>query len=387
MSAIGGGICYGKSLSASELMLTMSRAMLLRGREQRGAYIREGGWLFHNRSSADGGAPWFRQPLTLKKEGHPYTVVLDGRIWGRGNLSGLSGDITSESDAMLALECYLAYGASFLKHLDGTFALAIWDERRGELILAVDQDGSRPLFYLQQGEEFFFSSEIKGLLRAMPSGAVIDRQRLHTHLTAPMGSVGGGDLYRGIGSLPAGHCMILSRMGAALFPYESEGEKSSETPKIAIPLEWYCPEEVGLREMMTEILFAFDYPQFDHWMPSLLHTMDRRKEKNLVVADEILHGDIGYARERADRLGQSRGRVLIPVCAETAVTKERELKQMDRRMRHLLEEADTAVLDHLYGADWRTASEREKNTAKRIRMLGILYQSVLWNQHYSLFLA
>ncbi len=388
MSAIGGGICYGEKSLSAELMLRMSRAMLLRGRDQRGAYIKKNGWLFHNRSAADGGAPWFRQPLTAKKDGYPYTVVLDGRLWGRGDWSGLCGDITSESDAMLALDCYLAYGASFLKHLDGTFALAIWDERRGELILAVDKDGSRPLFYMKQGEEFLFSSEIKGLLRVMPCGAVVDKERLWTHLTFPMGSVSGGELYREIGALPAGHCMILSRMGASMFSYQTEGEpRQAEKQGSVLSLDWCCPEEGELRGMMTEILFSFDYPQFDHWMPALLRLMDQRKDKILTVGDETRHGDIGYAWERADRLGQSRGKVLRSVPTETVGVRERELKRMDRLMSHLLEETDQAILDYLYGTDWRAFLERERNTAKRIRMQGILYQSVLWNRHYSLILA
>ncbi len=387
MSAIGGKLRYGGETAGTELMLEMSRAMMLRGRDQRGAYIKENGWLFHNRSSADGGAPWFRQPLTAKKEGASYTVVLDGRVRGRGEWKGLCEDITSESDAMLALDCYLAYGTSFLKYLDGSFALAIWDERQGEMILAVDQDGSRPLFYMRQGDEFLFASELKGLFCAMPCGVAVDRERLRHHLCSPVGGVRSGGLYREIGFLPAGHCLVVSRLGVSMFSYDTEKHENRERSREIHLLEWCCPSERELREMMNEILYSFDYPQFDHWMPALLHLVRGKREKTICFGDEMRYADIAYAMERADRLGQSRGKVLRSASVETEGARERELKRMDRLTARLLEGVDPAILDHLYSPDWRIWLEREKNTAKRIRMQGILYQSILWNERYSLILT
>ena len=389
MSAIGGWICYEGRVPETTLLTDMSRAMLPRGKDQRGAYLREGGCLFHNRSLSDGESPDFRQPLTLCRGGWNYTVVLDGRAWGRGEWSGVDGDITSESDASLVLECYLAYGSSFWKHLEGSFALAIWDERRGELILGVDREGSRPLFYSRQGDALLFASEIKGLLRGMPSGAVVDRGYLRRHLLSPIGTVGAGEIYRDIRSLPAGHCAILSRMGLSFFQYGAPDALSAPVERTGevYPLTAWCPEEAELRRSLTEALFSFDYPQFDCLMPALLRLMDTRRERRLWIGDEMLYAHIGYARERADRLGQRRGRVIRSVLPGSVALRERELKKMDRQMRELLDGMDLAIPDHLFGTDWREALEREKNTAKRIRMRGMLYQSILWNQHYSLVLA
>lgn len=383
MSAIGGRVSYERGEPDTGLLMEMSGSMLPRGRDQRGAYIKEGVWLLHNRAMADGEAPFHRQPMTLQRGGFNYTVVLDGRLCGRGEWSGLGRDVSAESDAVFALECYLVYGTSFTRHICGSFALAIWDEKHGELILVTDGEGSRPLFYTIQGNDFVFASEIKGLLRAIPSGAAIDVDRLRAHLIAPPGTYGGADLYRDICALPGGHCAVLSRMGLTVFPYEIEERVGTEWERrIALPVEPAYPDGEELRQALTEALFAFDYPQFDAGMPALLRLMAQSRERRLTVEDDTLYAHIGYAKERADRLGQGKGKVLRVVAPDSVRVKERELKKMDRRMERLLREIDTSPLCRLYGADWREIPAKEKNTAKRIRMWGILYQSLLWERNY-----
>ena len=54
-------------------------------------------------------------------------------------------------------------GVDFVEALDGMFALAIWDERAGRLLLARDRVGKKPLFYALDDAPVVFGSEIKAL--------------------------------------------------------------------------------------------------------------------------------------------------------------------------------------------------------------------------------
>ena len=81
-------------------------------------------------------------------------VTLDGRAYNpeKGNMS----------DAETVLHLYDKYGVGFAKKLDGDFACAISD--RGEMILARDWAGIKPLYYGHSNGRLCFASEAKALV-------------------------------------------------------------------------------------------------------------------------------------------------------------------------------------------------------------------------------
>ena len=387
MSALG-GIITREISGMGEDLIAMSRSMILRGNARRGAYLHDGIGLLHNeRSAGRDTALSPRQPLTVVRDGKNYTVLLDGFLLGMQSFLGIC-DLSAQSAAELILEAYLAYGTDFVGSLQGSFSLAVCDESRHELLLARDRQGNRPLFYASQGERFLFASEIKAILHAMGETACVDTTRLRTHLIAPFGALSGADLYRDIHSIPAGHGGIYSPLGLTLFAYEeiSMGEVNSEENAV-LPSDFVCPDKETLRQEMVEILFAFDYPQFDHLMPGFLRALERGaslgERTEICVEDATLCMDIGYSRERADRLGNARRLSVSGKVPNEIIAKERELKRMDRLLQELLEEEDTVGLSYLFGRDWRSLMQ-EKNTVRRIRIRGMLYQILLWERNYSL---
>jgi asparagine synthase (glutamine-hydrolysing) len=67
---------------------------------------------------------------------------------------------STSSDTEVVLQLYEEFGTDFVTHLNGDFALAIWDERRRRLVLARDRMGVRPLFHTHGGgNTFYFASE------------------------------------------------------------------------------------------------------------------------------------------------------------------------------------------------------------------------------------
>ena len=108
------------------------------------------------------------QPAT--DESGAIHVILNGEIYNFTELSqtlSARGHIfRSMSDTEVVAHAYEEWGTTFLQYLHGMFALAIWDGRSRELLLARDRVGKKPLVYsaLTDGG-LAFASEARALLR------------------------------------------------------------------------------------------------------------------------------------------------------------------------------------------------------------------------------
>ena len=96
-------------------------------------------------------------------------LVWDGRLDNRVELQSLLGGArrqlhTGASDPAVVLATYEELGTNFVARLLGDFALAVFDPRSQQLILARDSFGVRPLSYWVSPSLVIFASEIKSLL-------------------------------------------------------------------------------------------------------------------------------------------------------------------------------------------------------------------------------
>ncbi|MBO5938335.1 MAG: hypothetical protein J6Q82_02400 [Clostridia bacterium] len=386
MSAIAGMVNWNRESIDSRPLFEMSRAMLLRGGAHRDADLHGGTALVQNHA-----APCrVRMPCSLPYEGGRYTLLLDGTPTLALSDEELFAPFYDPSSPEEILRAYSSLGGQIADALRGEYALAIADEGRAELLLARSPEGGRPLFYREEEGLFCFASEIRALLRTLLSPTRIDAGQLRTHLLSPYGVCFGEDLYRDVESLPAGHSALLSRLGLRIFQNEPPSPIPDQRPPDFSCPELFFPDEDTLSRMLTEILYAFDYPQFDYLMPALLRELSERRARgtvrDLVFEDGALCMNIRYAHERADRLGSLYGVSLTPVAPQRFFAKERELRKLERILRALLGSVDTAPLRQLLGEDWSVQITREKNTARRIRMEGMVYQTLVWMEHVPLML-
>lgn len=96
-------------------------------------------------------------------------IVYNGEIYGyqklKKELSALGYHFYSTSDTEVILNAYLEWGNDFVNRIDGMFGLAIYDERDMTIRLYRDRVGIKPLYYYYEGNNFGFSSELKGILK------------------------------------------------------------------------------------------------------------------------------------------------------------------------------------------------------------------------------
>jgi asparagine synthase (glutamine-hydrolysing) len=103
----------------------------------------------------------------MKSDDGRFIITFNGEIYNfrelRAELEG-SYQFRTHGDTEVILALFKQYGVEAFSRLNGMFALAIWDSKNNELILARDHAGIKPLYYHHSGASFAFSSEIKGLL-------------------------------------------------------------------------------------------------------------------------------------------------------------------------------------------------------------------------------
>jgi asparagine synthase (glutamine-hydrolysing) len=95
-------------------------------------------------------------------------IAFNGEIYNcdqlREELRERGHRFRSRCDTEVVLKAYLEWGRECLPRLRGMFALAIWKESEKRLFLARDRMGIKPLYFLLQGEDLYFGSELKTIL-------------------------------------------------------------------------------------------------------------------------------------------------------------------------------------------------------------------------------
>jgi asparagine synthase (glutamine-hydrolysing) len=152
------------------------------------------------------------QPLIAPGEA---AVVFDGRLDNREEILADaldSGGISAASpDPALVLAAYRRHGEKFAEHLNGDFALALFDIRTRQLFLARDCFGVRPLYYARIGESFIFASEIKAILAHPEFHRVPNEDALAVFLANGSSHDARGEtLFSGVYVCPPAHVLTVT---------------------------------------------------------------------------------------------------------------------------------------------------------------------------------
>jgi asparagine synthase (glutamine-hydrolysing) len=125
-----------------------------------------------------------RQPVT--DESGRILAALNGELYNfpvlRERLLSAGHQLSTHCDTEVLPHLYEEHGEALTHHLDGMFAVAIWDEATGAGLLARDRAGKKPLYYLEHDGGLWFASEIKALLEVQGFSRRLNPPALHHYL-------------------------------------------------------------------------------------------------------------------------------------------------------------------------------------------------------------
>jgi len=162
----------------------MLGALQHRGPDGTGSFVDRGIALGHTRLAIIDLETTGQQPMA--NENGQLHLVVNGEIYNyrhlRGELQQRGHQFRSRSDSEVILHLYEEYGDDCVQHLEGMFALALWDAPRRRLLLARDRFGIKPLYLAQQGEAVYFASELTALIRSGEIQVEVDRHALFSYM-------------------------------------------------------------------------------------------------------------------------------------------------------------------------------------------------------------
>ena len=180
-----------------------------RGPDGSGSHLTDRIALAHTRLAivdVEGGA----QPLA-NEDGSVLTVY-NGEIWNfpelRRELEQLGHRFWTHCDTEALVHGYEEWGDCLPERLNGMFAFAIWDERRGRLLLSRDRMGKKPLYVTETDGGLAFGSDLRSVALVTGQQPVLDRERVAEFLFQRY-SGAPHTLVQGVEKLPPGHALTF----------------------------------------------------------------------------------------------------------------------------------------------------------------------------------
>ena len=169
MCGIAGFIDPGKRIAdPSKAMQSMSREIANRGPDGHGCTFdpQAGVALVHRRLAIQDPSDNGAQPMV--SSGGRFEIVYNGEIYDflerRGELEATGRRFRSGTDTEVLLEGFEHWGIEkTLDRVDGMFAFAVHDRERGEVVLARDRAGQKPLLFAEVADTIAFASDLRAL--------------------------------------------------------------------------------------------------------------------------------------------------------------------------------------------------------------------------------
>jgi asparagine synthase (glutamine-hydrolysing) len=197
-----------------------------------------------------------RQPLS--NEDGTVWVCQNGEIYNYRELTnmlrGRGHSFRTSSDTEVLVHAYEEYGPSFIKHLRGMFAIALWDAKKEMLLLGRDPLGIKPLYYTSQPNAVFFASELKALLAAKVP-RVVNPQAVSDYVSCNY-IPGSQTIFQNIYKLPPGHLLFVTSAGvfrSRTWTYPETDPSFHESRKTAVHQVKTLLDQAVVRTLVSDV--------------------------------------------------------------------------------------------------------------------------------------
>jgi asparagine synthase (glutamine-hydrolysing) len=223
------------------LLLRMRDTMRHRGPDDAGVWIspdRRAG-LAHRRLAIVDLSAAGRNPMS--NESGSVWITFNGEIYNhaelREPLQRKGHRYRSATDTETIVHLYEEVGTEVFRHLDGMFAIALYDDRRKELLLARDRIGIKPLYYALRPGQLLFASEIKAILAHPDVAPALDFEAFLDYLTF-VSTPAPSTLFSGIRKLRPGTFLRIDGRGGV-------HEETYWDAIVSDPLDHVPDQEIG----------------------------------------------------------------------------------------------------------------------------------------------
>jgi asparagine synthase (glutamine-hydrolysing) len=304
----------------ASLLDRMTDSLAHRGPDGRGVWCNERVALGHRRLAVIDLSDAGRQPMG--NEDGDVQITFNGELYNfadlrrRFHLDERGHVFRSRTDTEVLIHLYEELGPAMAGHLNGMFAMAIWDGRRQQLHLVRDPYGVKPLFYQRDAAHLRFASEIKAILADPRVDRRLSLQALHDYLSFDY-VPGPQTAFEGIEEVPAGHWMTIEvdgRMTARRFWDVSYAVDESMT------IERASSEALRLMDQAVERQLVADVPvgvllsggMDSSALVALMraHTSGPIRTYSVGFEDGSFN-ELPFARVVADRFGTERREVVV----------------------------------------------------------------------------
>jgi len=138
--------------------------------------------LLHSRLSIIDLDPRSNQPFTIGN----LSIVYNGEIYNfvelRKDLEKKNILLNTQSDTEVLLHYFKLYGEKCVDYFEGMWAFAIYNNIDGTLFLSRDRFAEKPVYYMENGDGFFFGSETNFLKSLSGTALSVTREHLMRHL-------------------------------------------------------------------------------------------------------------------------------------------------------------------------------------------------------------
>ncbi len=281
-------------------------AMAHRGPDDEGFHI-DGEIGLGNRRLSIIDLPGGHQPLSNEDES--VWITFNGEIYNyrdlRRDLITRGHAFRTSGDTETIVHLYEQYDLTFLDHLRGMFAIALWDRRKHRMLVARDRLGIKPLFYKLEPGRLVFASELRALRELASEPLEIDPQSVYDffgfrYIPAPR------TFYRGVEKLLPGHFLIVDPSGLrdhAYWDVPPEEETLRPAEEVAAEVVDQLRDSVRLRLLADVPLGVFLSGGTDSSaVVALMAESEARPLRTFSVGfEEPEYSELPYARAVARR--------------------------------------------------------------------------------------